>query len=66
MTGRTTAHGGADSSVLTALGVLYGMQAAAERAWGNPGLRGRTVGVEGVGRLAAGSSTISSRPRLTW
>jgi valine dehydrogenase (NAD+) len=52
VTGRTTAHGGAgDSSVLTALGVLYGMQAAAEHAWGSTSLRGRTVGVEGVGKV---------------
>ncbi len=52
VTGRTTAHGGAgDSSVLTALGVLFGMQAAAEHAWGSPSLRGRMVGVEGVGKV---------------
>ena len=52
VTGRTTAHGGAgDSSVLTALGVMYGMRAAAEHAWGSPELRGRTVGVEGVGKV---------------
>jgi valine dehydrogenase (NAD+) len=52
VTGRTTAHGGAgDSSVLTALGVLYGMQAAAEHAWGSTSLSGRTVGVEGVGKV---------------
>ena len=39
VTGRTTAHGGAgDSSVLTALGVMYGMRAAAEHAWGSPEL----------------------------
>src|SRR5271165_2125226 len=50
VTGRSTPHGGCgDSSVLTALGVLFGMQAAAEHAWGGPALRGRTVGVEGVG-----------------
>jgi len=52
VTGRTTAHGGAgDSSVLTALGVMYGMRAAAEHAWGSPELGGRTVGVEGVGKV---------------
>jgi valine dehydrogenase (NAD+) len=52
VTGRTTAHGGAgDSSVLTALGVMYGMRAAAEHVWGTPDLRGRTVGVEGVGKV---------------
>jgi valine dehydrogenase (NAD+) len=52
VTGRTTASGGAgDSSVLTALGVLQGMRAAAEHAWGSAGLEGRTVGVEGVGKV---------------
>ena len=50
--GRTAARGGAgDSSVLTAQGVLYGMLAAAEHAWGSPALGGRTVGVEGVGKV---------------
>ena len=52
VTGRTTAHGGAgDSSVLTALGVMQGMRAAAEHAWGSTSLHGRTVGVEGVGKV---------------
>jgi valine dehydrogenase (NAD+) len=52
VTGRTTANGGAgDSSVLTALGVLHGMQAAARHAWGDTSLDGRTVGVEGVGKV---------------
>ena len=52
VTGRTTANGGAgDSSVLTAMGVMHGMRAAAEHAWGSTSLRGRTVGVEGVGKV---------------
>jgi valine dehydrogenase (NAD+) len=52
VTGRTTAHGGAgDSSVLTALGVIHGMRAAAEHAWGTTRLQGRLVGVEGVGKV---------------
>ncbi|MDX6741885.1 Glu/Leu/Phe/Val dehydrogenase [Actinocorallia sp. A-T 12471] len=52
VTGRTTAHGGAgDSSILTALGVFQGMRAAAERVWGAPTLAGRTVGIEGVGKV---------------
>ena len=52
VTGRTTAHGGAgDSSVLTAYGVFQGMRAAAEVAWGEPTLAGRTVGVAGVGKV---------------
>jgi valine dehydrogenase (NAD+) len=52
VTGRTEANGGAgDSSVLTALGVMHGMRAAAEHAWGSPELAGRLVGVEGVGKV---------------
>ena len=51
-TGRTVANGGAgDSSVLTALGVFQGMRAAAQHAWGAPSLAGRTVGIEGVGKV---------------
>ena len=52
VTGRTTGAGGAgDSAVLTAYGVFQGMRAAAQVAWGQPGLRGRTVGVAGVGKV---------------
>jgi valine dehydrogenase (NAD+) len=52
VTGRTVAHGGAgDSSILTAYGVFQGMRAAAEAVWGTPTLRGRRVGVEGIGKV---------------
>jgi valine dehydrogenase (NAD+) len=52
VTGRSTARGGAgDSSVLTALGVMHGLRAAAEHVWGGTSLAGRTVGVEGVGKV---------------
>lgn len=52
VTGRTVAQGGAgDSSVLTAYGVFQGMRAAAEVAWGDASLRGRRVGVAGVGKV---------------
>ncbi|MBV9444739.1 MAG: Glu/Leu/Phe/Val dehydrogenase [Streptosporangiaceae bacterium] len=52
VTGRTVANGGAgDSSVLTALGVMHGMRAAAQHAWGSTSLSGRLVGVEGVGKV---------------
>jgi valine dehydrogenase (NAD+) len=52
VTGRTVANGGAgDSSVLTAFGVFQGMRAAAEHAWGSPSLDGKTVGIEGVGKV---------------
>ncbi|MEV5411399.1 Glu/Leu/Phe/Val dehydrogenase [Thermopolyspora sp. NPDC052614] len=54
VTGRTLAHGGAgDSSILTAYGVFQGMRAAAQRAYGSPSLRGRRVGIEGVGKVGA-------------
>lgn len=52
VTGRSRERGGAgDSSVLTAFGVFEGMRAAAEAAWGDPTLAGRTVGVAGVGKV---------------
>ncbi|MFF0555960.1 Leu/Phe/Val dehydrogenase [Streptomyces sp. NPDC020472] len=51
-TGRSPENGGAgDSSVLTAFGVFQGMRAAAQTLWGDPTLRGRKVGVAGVGKV---------------
>jgi len=51
-TGRSPGRGGAgDSSVLTAYGVFQGMRAAAQHVWGEPTLRGRRVGVAGVGKV---------------
>lgn len=52
VTGRSPAYGGAgDSSILTAYGVFQGMRAAAQIAWGSPTLRGRRVGISGVGKV---------------
>lgn len=52
VTGRSMQYGGAgDSSILTAYGVFEGMRASAERRWGTPALRGRRVGVAGVGKV---------------
>ena len=52
VTGRSEANGGAgDSSVLTALGVFQGMRAAAAHRWGTDSLRGRRVGIAGVGKV---------------
>jgi valine dehydrogenase (NAD+) len=52
VTGRSPAQGGAgDSSILTAFGVFQGMRAAADVAWGTPTLRGRRVGIAGVGKV---------------
>lgn len=51
-TGRSPEHGGAgDSSVLTAYGVFQGMRAGAQELWGDPSLRGRKIGVAGVGKV---------------
>ncbi|MFH8219234.1 Leu/Phe/Val dehydrogenase [Streptomyces sp. NPDC018057] len=51
-TGRSPENGGAgDSSVLTAFGVYQGMRASAQHLWGDPTLRGRKVGVAGVGKV---------------
>ncbi|GAA3767695.1 Leu/Phe/Val dehydrogenase [Streptomyces chiangmaiensis] len=51
-TGRSPENGGAgDSSVLTAYGVFQGMRASAQYLWGDPTLRGRKVGVAGVGKV---------------
>lgn len=52
VTGRSEQHGGAgDSSVLTAYGVFQGMRAVAEHLWGTPTLRGRRVGIAGLGKV---------------
>ncbi|AXE87015.1 Glu/Leu/Phe/Val dehydrogenase dimerization domain-containing protein [Streptomyces sp. Go-475] len=51
-TGRSPENGGAgDSSVLTAYGVYQGMRASAQHLWGDPTLRGRRVGIAGVGKV---------------
>ncbi|WP_030836039.1 Leu/Phe/Val dehydrogenase [Streptomyces hygroscopicus] len=51
-TGRSPDSGGAgDSSVLTAFGVFQGMRASAQASWGAPTLRGRRVGIAGVGKV---------------
>ncbi|PWU44626.1 valine dehydrogenase [Micromonospora globispora] len=52
VTGRSVEHGGAgDSSILTAWGVFQGMRAAAEQVWGTPSLKGKRVGVAGLGKV---------------
>ncbi|MDX6220514.1 MAG: valine dehydrogenase, partial [Frankiales bacterium] len=52
VTGRSPEHGGAgDSAVLTAFGVFQAMRAAAQATFGAATLQGRTVAVEGVGKV---------------
>lgn len=68
--GRSRVRGGVgDPSELTAYGVLQGMHACAEVRWGSPGLRGRRVGVCGLGKVGhhlvglliqAGASVVAS------
>ncbi|AQS68828.1 Glu/Leu/Phe/Val dehydrogenase dimerization domain-containing protein [Streptomyces pactum] len=51
-TGRSPENGGAgDSSVLTAFGVYQGMRASARHLWGDPTLRGKRVGIAGIGKV---------------
>ncbi|MFE0804039.1 Leu/Phe/Val dehydrogenase [Streptomyces sp. NPDC058812] len=51
-TGRSPENGGAgDSSVLTAFGVYQGMRASAQHLWGDPTLRGRRIGIAGIGKV---------------
>ena len=45
--------GSGDSGFSTAYGVFCAMRSTAEQRWGEEGLRGRRVGVEGVGKVGA-------------
>lgn len=50
--GLPTAHGGSgDTSIPTALGVLQGLKATAKHLWGSASLRGRTIAIQGVGKV---------------
>jgi valine dehydrogenase (NAD+) len=52
VTGRSVEYGGAgDSSILTAWGVFQGMRASAEHMWGSPTLKGRRIGIAGLGKV---------------
>ena len=44
--------GSGDTSIMTGLGLYMGMKACAEAVWGNGGLRGKTVAVQGFGKVA--------------
>lgn len=50
--GLPVTHGGSgDTSIPTALGVLQGLKATAMHLWGSPDLRGRTIAIQGVGKV---------------
>ena len=44
--------GSGDTSILTGYGLYMGMKACADHVWGNGGLHGRTVAVQGFGKVA--------------
>ena len=48
----TTAGGSGDTSIMTGLGVYMGMKACAKEAWGNESLTGKTVAIQGFGKVA--------------
>ena len=48
----TTAGGSGDTSVMTGLGVYMGMKACAKEAWGIESLTGKTVAMQGFGKVA--------------
>lgn len=43
--------GSGDSSLITAFGVWKGMRACAEAVWGSPELAGKTVAIQGAGKV---------------
>ena len=49
----TTLGGSGDTSVMTGLGIYMGMRACAAAAWGNDSLRGRTIAMQGFGKVAS-------------
>jgi leucine dehydrogenase len=52
VTGCSHTYGGSgDPSPVTAYGLLYGMKACALEVFGDPSLKGRTVAVQGVGKV---------------
>ena len=48
-----TLGGSGDTSIMTGLGIYVGMKACAAHAWGNDSLRGKTVALQGFGKVAS-------------
>lgn len=49
----TTLGGSGDTSIMTGLGIYMGMRACAANLWGDNSLRGRTIAMQGFGKVAA-------------
>ena len=47
-----TLGGSGDTSIMTGLGIYMGMRACAAHAWGSDSLRGKTVALQGFGKVA--------------
>ncbi len=47
------AGGSGNTSVTTAYGVYHGMKAAVEHVWGSDSMKGKTVAVQGVGKVGS-------------
>ena len=48
-----TLGGSGDTSIMTGLGIYMGMRACAAHAWGDDSLRGRTIAMQGFGKVAS-------------
>jgi len=48
----TTTGGSGDTSIMTGLGIYMGMKACVKEAWGNDSLQGKTVAIQGFGKVA--------------
>ena len=49
----TTAGGSGDTSIMTGLGLYMGMKACAKEVWGSDSLTGKTVAMQGFGKVAS-------------
>jgi leucine dehydrogenase len=57
--------GGGDPSPITAYGVLQGMKASATERWGHDSLEGRTVAVQGLGKVGWHLAELLQKARAT-
>ena len=48
-----TLGGSGDTSIMTGLGIYMGMRACAAHAWGSDSVRGKTVAMQGFGKVAS-------------
>ena len=61
----TSLGGGGDTAVLTGLGIYMGMKACAKAAWGSDSLSGKTVALQGFGKVAYRTAEHLSKEGVT-